>query len=92
MGDRQIREGSPVTWPWGSGKGQGDVKEIHRGDITRTINGTDVTRHGSDDNPAYLIKTDDSKVLKLRSEPDQGSRPAHGSPGVNFLSDPDIRQ
>jgi hypothetical protein len=64
-----IREGTEVEWPWGTGTAIGTVTTIHRGSVTRTINGSQVTRNGSADDPAYEIEQDDgSKVLKLSSE------------------------
>jgi hypothetical protein len=64
-----IREGSQVTWPWGAHTATGKVVEIHRATVTRALAGSDITRHGSDDDPAYLIEQDDgAQVLKLRSE------------------------
>lgn len=64
-----VREGSTVSWPWGNGRGSGKVVEIHRSTVTRTLAGSEITRHGSDEDPAYLIETDDgARVLKLRSE------------------------
>jgi hypothetical protein len=63
-----IRVGTEVTWSWGSGQGRGTVREVHREKVTRTITGEEVTRNGSAENPAYLIETEDSQVLKLRSE------------------------
>ena len=64
-----IREGSTVSWPWGGGRGSGTVVEIHRSTVTRTLAGSEITRHGSDGDPAYLIETGDgARVLKLRSE------------------------
>jgi len=37
--------------------------------VTRTIDGTEVTRDASEDEPAYMIKQDDGgKVLKSASE------------------------
>ena len=73
MGQKQIREGSPVSWDWGKGTAEGKVTEIHREEITRTIKGSKVTRNGTQDNPAYLIEQEDgTKVLKLRSELNEG--------------------
>jgi hypothetical protein len=64
-----IREGTEVGWPWGAHRATGTVVEIHRGRVTRTLGGSEITRNGSDDDPAYLIEQDDgSRVLKLRSE------------------------
>lgn len=74
MGQKQIREGSPVSWDWGNGTAEGKVTEIHREKVTRKIKGSEITRDGTRDNPAYLIKQEDgTEVLKLRSELNEGS-------------------
>ncbi len=40
--------------------------------MTRTLGGSEITRNGTDDNPALLIEQEDgSRVLKLRSEVDR---------------------
>jgi len=58
-----------IEWDWGEGTATGYVREVHRESVTRTLKGTEVTRDGSDDNPAYLIEQDDGdQVLKLHSE------------------------
>lgn len=58
-----------VKWEWGSGFGKGQIKERFEREVTRTLQGREVTRDGSEDNPAYLIKQDDGdEVLKLGSE------------------------
>ena len=68
-----IREGSQVSWSWGSSTATGKVTEIHREKVTRSSKGSDITRNGSDDDPAYVIEQDDgTTVLKLRSEVEQG--------------------
>ena len=64
-----IRKGTTVSWKWGSSTASGKVVEIHRSSVTRTLKGSEITRHGSDDNPAYVIEQEDGdQVLKLRSE------------------------
>ena len=64
-----IQVGNKVEWSWGNGTAEGKVDETHTKKITRTIKGSDVTRNGSDDDPALEIKQDDgTKVLKLASE------------------------
>lgn len=69
MGNERIREGSKVSWSWGDGTAEGKVAEIHRQRVERTIEGSDIVRNGSDDDPAYLIEQEDGgRVLKLRSE------------------------
>ena len=67
-----IRKGSEISWRWGSGTATGTVRAVHRTSVTRTIKGSEITRHGSDDDPAYEIEQDDgTTVLKLRSEVDK---------------------
>lgn len=64
-----IREGTRVTWKWGTGHAQGRVVERHESTIRRTINGSEITRHGEPDNPALVIEQSDGQtVLKLQSE------------------------
>lgn len=58
-----------VKWDWGNGTAEGQIKERFEREVTRTLQGSEVTRDGSEDNPAYLIKQDDGdEVLKLGSE------------------------
>lgn len=65
----RIQAGEKVEWTWGNGTAVGEVEEMHTKRITRTIKGTEVTRNGSDDDPALEIKQDDgTTVLKLTSE------------------------
>lgn len=64
-----IRKGSTVTWSWGENTAEGKVESVHREKVTRTSKGKEITRDGSDDNPAYVIEQEDgTTVLKLRSE------------------------
>jgi hypothetical protein len=58
-----------VEWDWGNGTATGKVREVFHEEVTRTLQGSEVTRKGSDDDPAYLIEQDDGdEVLKLHSE------------------------
>lgn len=58
-----------VEWDWGNGKGKGQVKERFEREVTRTLKGSEITRNGSEENPAYLIRQEDGdEVLKLGSE------------------------
>ncbi|MBB3034974.1 hypervirulence associated TUDOR domain-containing protein [Alteriqipengyuania lutimaris] len=58
-----------VQWDWGNGTAKGQIKERFEREVTRTLQGSEITRQGSEDNPAYLIKQDDGdEVLKLGSE------------------------
>ena len=45
------------------------MKERFEREVTRTLQGTEVTKDGDGDNPAYLIKQEDGdEVLKRGSE------------------------
>jgi len=58
-----------VEWDWGNGTAKGYVREVFREKVSRKLQGSEVTRKGSDSDPAYLIEQDDGdKVLKLHSE------------------------
>ncbi len=58
-----------VKWDWGDGTAKGQVKERFEREVTRTLQGSEVTRNGDSENPAYLIRQDDgSEVLKRGSE------------------------
>lgn len=64
-----IREGSKVQWEWGNGTATGKVVSTYTEKITRTIDGSEITREGEEGNKALYIEQDDgSKVLKLESE------------------------
>ena len=61
--------GDKVKWKWGEGYGEGKITERFNEKVARTIEGTEVTRNASDEEPAYLIEQDDgSRVLKSHSE------------------------
>ncbi|WP_121666625.1 hypervirulence associated TUDOR domain-containing protein [Mesonia aquimarina] len=64
-----IREGSKVQWKWGNGTATGKVEETYTDEISKTIDGSKITRKGEEGNKALLIMQEDgSKVLKLESE------------------------
>ena len=61
--------GDQVKWNWGNGTGEGKIEERFTSKTTRTIEGNEVTRNASEDEPAYLIVQDDGdQVLKSASE------------------------
>lgn len=67
--DYDIHIGDTVRWKWGSGFASGTVEERFTDKVTRTIEGNEVTRNATDDEPAYLITQDDgSTVLKSVTE------------------------
>ena len=52
-----------------SGFGPDAIRFIHHDTVSRTTKGSEITRHGSDDDPAYVIEQEDGTVvLKLKSE------------------------
>ena len=58
-----------VKWNWGNGEGKGQIEDRFEKEVTRTLQGTEVTKDGDEDNPAYLIKQEDGdQVLKRGSE------------------------
>ena len=62
-------EGTAVKWKWGSGFGHGKVQSVFTKKVTRTIDGEEITRDGTEDNPAYYVHVEDgNNVLKLHSE------------------------
>jgi len=64
-----IHIGDEVQWDWGSGKGSGKVTERFTEKVTRTIDGSEITRNASEDEPAYLIEQEDGdRVLKSATE------------------------
>ena len=64
-----IQEGTLVKWKWGNGTAKGTVKETHAKEITKTLDGSEVTRNGEEDNKALIIEQKDGTlVLKLESE------------------------
>ena len=66
---KSYSEGDKVKWEWGNGTGTGTVEKVYTQKITRKIDGSEITRDASDDEPAYFIKQDDGdEVLKSHSE------------------------
>ena len=62
-------EGDSVKWKWGNGYGHVTIQSVFTEKTTRTIDGSEVVRKGSKDDPAYYIHVEDgNNVLKLHSE------------------------
>jgi len=60
--------GTKVEWDWGNGTGTGKIVKKYTQKITLKLQGSEVTRKASDDEPAYKIEQDDgSEVLKSGS-------------------------
>ena len=64
-----IREGTEVEWDYSGNTATGKVKEVFHEKVSRTIDGSEITRDASDDEPAYLVEQEDgSQALKSSSE------------------------
>lgn len=64
-----IREGSKVKWEWGNGTATGKVISTYTKEVTKQIDGSEITRKGEEgDKALYIEQEDGSKVLKLESE------------------------
>lgn len=75
-------KGDQVEWHWGQGTASGKVKERFTDEVTRTIKGSEITRHASKDDPAYLLEQDDGgEVLKSGSELSKASGGSGSSSG-----------
>lgn len=65
----KFKPGKNVAWKWPPGYVTGIVQEIFFESVSREIKGKRVTRHGTKENPAYLLLTKKGvNVLKLESE------------------------
>ena len=64
-----MRKGTTVTWKYGTGTATGKIEEVHKESVTKKIKGSDITRNGTADNPAFVIVQENGdKVVKLQSE------------------------
>ena len=68
MSDKYQRD-TYVEWDWGNGTATGQIVESFEREVERTLQGSKVSRNGSEDDPAYLIRQEDGdEVLKLHPE------------------------
>ncbi|WP_110686598.1 DUF2945 domain-containing protein [Salinicola aestuarinus] len=64
-----FKQRQTVKWKWGPHWAEGTVTKKFCETVTRQLQGSEVKRKGTQDNPAYLIKQEDgTRVLKLQSE------------------------
>ena len=62
-------KGDKVKWDWGNGTGTGEITEIYTQKRTLKIDGAEVTRDASEDEPSFRIKQDDGdEVFKSSTE------------------------
>jgi hypothetical protein len=65
----RFHKGQAVSWKWGDAVAHGKIEDHFERRVSRTLKGTRVTRVGTADNPAYLIRQEDGdRVLKRASE------------------------
>lgn len=65
----EFARGSMVRWHWAGGTGEGEVVDRFERRVSRMLKGKRITRVGSHDNPAYLLRqADGDRVLKRGSE------------------------
>jgi len=65
----KLSKNSKVTWQWLGRPIHGVVKEVYDHKVTRNIKGSNITRNGTKENPAYLVESDAGNLaLKLGTE------------------------
>lgn len=65
----QFKKSSKVQWKWLGRPISGTVEDIFKISVTKTIKGKKITRHGSEEKPAYLVKSEAGNLaLKLETE------------------------
>lgn len=66
---KKFRKGSKVQWKYLGRPVNGVVEEVFHETVTRVIKGKTITRHGSPETPAYLVRSESGNIaLKLLSE------------------------
>lgn len=64
-----MERGTIVTWEWQGKKARGFVQDVYTRTVTKAVDETKMTRHGSEEEPVYLIVQEDgTSVLKRRHE------------------------
>ncbi|KQI70374.1 hypothetical protein AN189_02580 [Loktanella sp. 3ANDIMAR09] len=64
-----ITEGDKVQWNWGNGTGTGTVTKVYTQKRTLKIDGAEVTRDATEDEPSFYIEQEDgSAVFKSVTE------------------------
>ena len=60
---------SKIQWMWLGRPILGTVEQVFETSITKTIKGKKITRHGTKEKPAYLVKSESGNLaLKLETE------------------------
>lgn len=65
----KLKVGSKVQWKWLGGTIDGTVEQVFLKPVSRVIKGKKITRNGSKERPAYLVKSEAGNLaLKLATE------------------------
>ncbi|AZZ35315.1 DUF2945 domain-containing protein [Bdellovibrio sp. qaytius] len=65
----QFKKAAKVEWKWLGKSISGVIEEVFFESVTKTIKGKKITRHGSKDKPAYLVRSEAGNLaLKLETE------------------------
>ncbi|XGC81594.1 DUF2945 domain-containing protein [Bdellovibrio bacteriovorus] len=76
-----FRVGAKVKWAWYGSYIHGRVEEVFHETITKTIKGKKITRRGSQETPAYLVKSEAGNLaLKLQTELEKDVKLTNSSP------------
>lgn len=66
---KPFKVGSSVQWNWAGGVVHGKVEEVFFGPVEKEIKGSRIKRNGSDQKPAYLVRSESGNIaLKLHTE------------------------
>lgn len=64
-----FKKSSKVQWKWMGKSIHGTIEEVFESKITKNIKGKKITRNGTPENPAYLVKSEAGNLaLKLQTE------------------------
>ncbi len=64
-----FKVGAKVQWKWLGGTVEGVVEEVFTKKTVKTIKGKTITRNGTPEKPAYLVKSEAGNLaLKLETE------------------------
>lgn len=70
----KFKKASKVQWQWLGRPIHGVVEDIFTTSITKTIKDKKITRHGTAEKPAYLVKSEAGNLaLKLETELSSGT-------------------
>ena len=65
----KFSKGDKVEWDWGNGTGTGKITEIYTQKRTLKIDGSEITRDASEDEPSFRIEQEDGdEVFKSSTE------------------------